>query len=182
MSTHYKPLIIALPVDFGPPIYYSPEEEFTLLLSQLLTAILAGVQDLDRDQISVALNEVKNFIDSKWDRKAIYSGSGSTIILPNAFKSKSRFIMKIKEIFDSLGIPLTIKFWDEFGVDYKLVIFGMDMMLRNDNGITSFVENLRTRIEIWNQKVTEYFEAGLIVTEKDRNKTDDRFSEKFVVH
>ena len=102
METKYKPLIIALPTDFGPPIFYSPEEEFTLLLSQLLTAILAGVKDLDSEQIQFALNEIKTFMNKKWDRKAIYEGWIKSYKPNNflGFNFGERVLNKFKKIFN----------------------------------------------------------------------------------
>ena len=79
--TRHKPLIIVTPHDLGPPIYYSPQEDAVLLFSQILSAILLGVRELDEEQISVGLESLKMFFNEYQDRHMLYYGGGALLVI-----------------------------------------------------------------------------------------------------
>ncbi len=159
----YKPLVVVVPNDFGPPIYYSPPEDMTLLFSQTLSAILLGVKELDEEQIGVGLESLKMFFNEYEDRKMLYSGGGALLILPDTYKEKESYFTKLKEIFKYMGIPLKIKYWKDFGLDFSVSVFAIDLSLRTELGILNFVMNNSEDIKKWELKAGEYKHTGLVL-------------------
>lgn len=164
MSNHveYKPLVVVVPGDFGPPIYYSPPEDIALLFSQTLSAILLGVRELDEEQIGVGLESLRLFFNEYGDRKKLYSGGGAILILPESYRDKESYLSKIREIFNTMKIPLTIKYWNDFDLNYSISVFAMDLRLRTELGIINFIMNNLDDIKKWEFKANEYKNTGLI--------------------
>jgi len=160
--TEYRPLLVVVPHDFGPPIYYSPPEDETLLFSQTLSAILLGIKDLDQSQIKVGLESIKYFFDTYEDRRKLYSGGGALLILPTPYKDRVGYLKKLKDFFNSMKIDLKIKFWDEFKMDFTIALFALDLSLRTDLGIVNFIMNNLDEVKKWDIKAHEYKHTGLI--------------------
>lgn len=158
----YQPLVVVIPYDFGPPIYYSPPEDVTLLFSQCLSAVLLGIRELDEEQISVGMESLKMFFDEYQDRKMLYSGGRALLILPNKYKKHNAYLKKLKEIFEKFRMSIVIKFWDEFNMDYSIALFAIDLRLRSEIGIVNFIMNMMDDIKKWNIKAQEYKHTGVI--------------------
>jgi len=164
MARHveYRPLVVVVPHDFGPPIYYSPPEDATLLFSQTLSAILLGVRELDEEQISVGLESLRMFFSEYQDRQMLYSGGGALLVLPNMYKDKKELLAKLQETFQFFKIPLKIKYWDDFGHNFSIALFAMDLSLRTELGVVNFIMNTIDDVRKWDIKAQEYKQTGVI--------------------
>ena len=170
--TRHKPLIIVTPHDLGPPIYYSPQEDAVLLFSQILSAILLGVRELDEEQISVGLESLKMFFNEYQDRHMLYYGGGALLVIPNAYRDKEKLLQKLRDIFNQLKVPLKIKYWDDLDMKSSITLFAMDLRLRTTSGISSFITNIDKDIKEWERIAQEYRQTGVVFlgqTRKDQN-------------
>ncbi len=168
----YKPLVVVVPYDFGPPIYYSPPEDATLFFSQTLSAILLGIRELDEEQIKIGLDAIRHFFDTYRDRKMLYSGGGAVLILPDKYRDGVGYLEKLRELFNDIKIPLKVKFWSDFNMDHSVAVFAIDLSLRTEIGITSFVMNNIEEVEKWDIKAKEYKQTGVIFIRKDEFKKE----------
>lgn len=102
------------------------------------------MRELDEEQIKVGLESLERFLDEYFDRrKIIYSGSGALFIFPNEYKGiEKNYLRKIANILKSKDInKVSIKFWKDFGEEYSIVVFAIDLSLRLEVGIENFVNN-----------------------------------------
>jgi len=158
----YKHLLVVVPHDFGPPIYYSPPEDMTLFFSQTLSAILLGLRELDEEQIGVGLKSLRLFFDQYRDRRMLYSGGGALLVLPDKYRDRESYLDKLKELFKAMNIPLHVRYWQDFGLDFTVSLFAIDLSLRSDMGILSFIMNNLEEVKKWQIKANEYKETGVI--------------------
>lgn len=167
----YRPLVVVIPYDFGPPIYYSPHEDIALFFSQCLSAILLGVRELDEEQISVGMESLKMFFNEYQDRKMLYSGGRALLILPNKYRDHRDYLRKIEEIFEKFKTPIIIKFWDDLDMDYSIALFAIDLRFRSETGISNFIMNIIDDIKKWDIKAQEYKHTGVIYLSKHEYPT-----------